>query len=48
MIERDLGQPRPKRSASGDEEAGAALRAQGSLEIRRFAEYRGNATRHFS
>ena len=44
----DLRQPRPKRSAAGDEEAGEALRPQGSLEIRRFAEYRRNATRHFS
>jgi hypothetical protein len=47
-VERDLGQPRPKWAGSGYEETDAALRVQGSLEILHFAEYRGNATRHFS
>jgi hypothetical protein len=46
-VQRDLGQPRPKRAASGDEETGAALRAQSSFEILRFAEHRGDAARHF-
>jgi hypothetical protein len=43
----DLGQPRPELTRTGDEQAKAALLAQGSLEILRLAEYRGNAARHF-
>lgn len=47
-VQGDLGQPCAKCARSGDEKAKAAFLAQHGLEILRFAEDRGNATRHFS
>src|SRR6266478_1184284 len=45
-MQRDPGQPRPKRAGPGDEQAEAAFHAHGSREIVGFAEHRGNAARH--
>ena len=46
MVQRDLGQPRPKLAGAGDKQAEHTFGAQGGRKILRLTEYRGNAAGH--